>query len=79
VSVLRVAALLALCESVSLSTPVHNIEQRAMVVDGKVEARPVMFLALTYDHRLIDGRDAVTFLRSIKFAIEDPTRLLLDL
>ncbi len=57
----------------------HKISQRAMVVDGKVEARPMMYLALSYDHRIVDGREAVTFLVKVKEAIEDPERLLLDL
>ena len=57
----------------------HKIAERAMVVDGKVEARPMMYLALSYDHRIIDGREAVTFLVKVKEAIEDPERLLLDL
>ena len=57
----------------------HKIAERAMVVDGKVEARPMMYLALSYDHRIIDGREAVTFLVRVKEAIEDPERLLLDL
>ena len=57
----------------------HKISQRAMVVDGKVEARPMMYLALSYDHRIIDGREAVTFLVKVKEAIEDPERLLLDM
>ncbi len=50
-----------------------------MVVNGQIVVRPVMYLALTYDHRLIDGREAVTFLRKIKSVVEDPRRLLLDL
>lgn len=54
----------------------HNIQQRAVVVDGEVVARPMMYLALSYDHRLIDGKEAVTFLVKIKEAIEDPSRLL---
>ena len=58
----------------------HRIEQRAVVMpDGSIEARPMMYLALSYDHRLIDGREAVTFLVRIKEAIEDPARLLIDL
>jgi 2-oxoglutarate dehydrogenase E2 component (dihydrolipoamide succinyltransferase) len=57
----------------------HATKMRAVVVDGKVEARPMMYLALTYDHRLVDGREAVTFLKSVANKIEDPTRLLLDL
>jgi 2-oxoglutarate dehydrogenase E2 component (dihydrolipoamide succinyltransferase) len=52
---------------------------RPMAVNGKVEIRPMMYLALTYDHRLIDGREAVTFLKSVQAKIEDPSRLLLDL
>jgi 2-oxoglutarate dehydrogenase E2 component (dihydrolipoamide succinyltransferase) len=49
------------------------------VIDGQVVARPMMYLALTYDHRLVDGREAVTFLKSIQAKIEDPSRLLLQL
>lgn len=54
----------------------HNIQQRAMVIDGEIVARPMMYLALSYDHRLIDGKEAVTFLVKVKEAIEDPSRLL---
>jgi 2-oxoglutarate dehydrogenase E2 component (dihydrolipoamide succinyltransferase) len=54
----------------------HNIQQRAVVIDGEVVARPMMYLAISYDHRLIDGKEAVTFLVKIKEAIEDPARLL---
>ncbi|MGB5484904.1 2-oxoglutarate dehydrogenase complex dihydrolipoyllysine-residue succinyltransferase [Parasphingorhabdus sp.] len=57
----------------------HRIEDRAVVVDGEIVVRPMMYLALSYDHRLIDGREAVTFLVRIKEAIEDPARLLIDL
>ena len=58
----------------------HRIDQRPVVMpDGSIQARPMMYLALSYDHRLIDGREAVTFLVRIKEAIEDPTRLLIDL
>ena len=57
----------------------HRIEDRAVVVNGQVVVRPMMYLALSYDHRLIDGREAVTFLVAVKNAIEDPTRLLIDL
>ncbi len=57
----------------------HKIQQRPVVEDGNVIARPVMYLALSYDHRLIDGRDAVQFLVSIKEALEDPARLLIGL
>ncbi|HUY67973.1 MAG TPA: 2-oxoglutarate dehydrogenase complex dihydrolipoyllysine-residue succinyltransferase [Alphaproteobacteria bacterium] len=55
----------------------HAIKERAIVVNGKVEARPMMYLALSYDHRVIDGREAVTFLVRVKECIEDPERLLL--
>lgn len=55
----------------------HGVKQRAVVIDGKVEARPMMYLALTYDHRLLDGREAVTFLKLIKEYIEDPRKMLL--
>jgi len=57
----------------------HRIEDRAVVVDGQIVIRPMMYLALSYDHRLIDGREAVTFLVALKNAIEDPTRILIDL
>ncbi len=50
-----------------------------MAVDGKVEIRPMMYVALTYDHRIVDGREAVTFLVRIKECIEDPQRMLLDI
>jgi 2-oxoglutarate dehydrogenase E2 component (dihydrolipoamide succinyltransferase) len=57
----------------------HRIEERPVAVKGQVVIRPMMYLALSYDHRLIDGREAVTFLVRVKEAIEDPTRLLIDL
>jgi 2-oxoglutarate dehydrogenase E2 component (dihydrolipoamide succinyltransferase) len=57
----------------------HRIEDRPVVRDGQVVVRPMMYMALSYDHRLIDGREAVTFLVALKNAIEDPTRLLIDL
>ncbi|MDQ7249430.1 2-oxoglutarate dehydrogenase complex dihydrolipoyllysine-residue succinyltransferase [Dongia sedimenti] len=57
----------------------HKIQQRPMAVDGKVEIRPMMYLALSYDHRIIDGREAVTFLVRVKECLEDPQRLLLEL
>ncbi|MEZ0495699.1 2-oxoglutarate dehydrogenase complex dihydrolipoyllysine-residue succinyltransferase [Sphingomonas sp. IW22] len=57
----------------------HRIEERPVVRDGQVVVRPMMYLALSYDHRIIDGREAVTFLVALKNAIEDPTRLLIDL
>ncbi len=57
----------------------HAIKERPMVVDGEIVARPMMYIALTYDHRIIDGKDAVLFLVEIKNALEDPHRLLLNL
>ncbi|XP_077179362.1 dihydrolipoyllysine-residue succinyltransferase component of 2-oxoglutarate dehydrogenase complex, mitochondrial [Paroedura picta] len=57
----------------------HGIFDRPVAIGGKVEVRPMMYVALTYDHRLIDGREAVTFLRKIKAVVEDPRVLLLDL
>jgi 2-oxoglutarate dehydrogenase E2 component (dihydrolipoamide succinyltransferase) len=57
----------------------HKIQERPVAVDGKIEIRPMMYLAVSYDHRIIDGREAVSFLVRIKDAIEDPQRLLLDL
>ncbi len=57
----------------------HKIQDRAMVVDGKVEVLPMMYLALSYDHRLIDGRESVGFLVTVKELLEDPARLLLDI
>lgn len=57
----------------------HRIEQRPVVVNGEIVARPMMYLALSYDHRIVDGKEAVTFLVRVKEAIEDPQRLVLDL
>jgi 2-oxoglutarate dehydrogenase E2 component (dihydrolipoamide succinyltransferase) len=57
----------------------HKIQERPMVVAGKVEVRPMMYLAMSYDHRLVDGREAVTFLVRVKEVLEDPARLVLDL
>lgn len=57
----------------------HAIKERPMVVNGKIEIRPMMYLALSYDHRVVDGAGAVTFLVKVKEALEDPQRLLLDL
>ncbi|HSD93674.1 MAG TPA: 2-oxoglutarate dehydrogenase complex dihydrolipoyllysine-residue succinyltransferase [Methyloceanibacter sp.] len=57
----------------------HRIEERAVVRDGQIVARPMMYLALSYDHRLVDGKEAVTFLVHIKESLEDPKRLVLDL
>ena len=57
----------------------HKIEDRAVVINGKIEIRPMMYLALSYDHRIVDGKEAVTFLVRVKEGIEDPTRLLLEI
>jgi len=57
----------------------HKIEQRPVVVDGEIVVRPMMYLALTYDHRVVDGKDAVTFLVRVKEILEDPRRIVLDL
>jgi 2-oxoglutarate dehydrogenase E2 component (dihydrolipoamide succinyltransferase) len=57
----------------------HRIEERPVVRNGKIEARPMMYLALSYDHRIVDGKEAVTFLVRVKEALEDPARLVLDL
>jgi 2-oxoglutarate dehydrogenase E2 component (dihydrolipoamide succinyltransferase) len=57
----------------------HKIQERPMAVNGKVEILPMMYLALSYDHRIVDGKDAVTFLVRVKDSLEDPERLVLDL
>jgi len=57
----------------------HKVQERPVVVDGKIEVRPMMYLALSYDHRIVDGREAVTFLVRVKECLEDPARLVLDL
>ena len=57
----------------------HKIQERAMVIGGKIEIRPMMYLALSYDHRIVDGKEAVSFLVRVKEGVEDPRRLLLDL
>jgi 2-oxoglutarate dehydrogenase E2 component (dihydrolipoamide succinyltransferase) len=57
----------------------HKIQERPMAINGKIEIRPMMYLALSYDHRLVDGREAVTFLVRVKESLEDPQRLVLDL
>ncbi|MCJ8324996.1 MAG: 2-oxoglutarate dehydrogenase complex dihydrolipoyllysine-residue succinyltransferase [Rhizobiales bacterium] len=57
----------------------HKIQPRPMAIDGKIEIRPMMYLALSYDHRIVDGKEAVTFLVRVKEALEDPQRLVLDL
>ena len=54
----------------------HNIVERAVVVDGKVEVRPIMYVALSYDHRIIDGRESVGFLVKVKEMLENPTKML---
>ncbi|MDM1300019.1 2-oxo acid dehydrogenase subunit E2, partial [Empedobacter falsenii] len=56
----------------------HNIIERPIAVEGRVEIHPMMYLALSYDHRIIDGRESVGFLVAIKEALENPTELLLD-
>ncbi len=57
----------------------HKIQERPVAVDGKIEIRPMMYLALSYDHRIVDGKEAVTFLVRVKECIEDPERILLDM
>jgi 2-oxoglutarate dehydrogenase E2 component (dihydrolipoamide succinyltransferase) len=57
----------------------HKIQERPMVVNGEIKVRPMMYIALTYDHRIIDGREAVQTLVSIKESLEDPARLLIQL
>lgn len=57
----------------------HKIQERPVAIGGKVEIRPMMYLALSYDHRIVDGKEAVTFLVRVKESLEDPQRLLLDL
>jgi 2-oxoglutarate dehydrogenase E2 component (dihydrolipoamide succinyltransferase) len=56
----------------------HKIQERPVAVDGQIVIRPMMYVALTYDHRIIDGREAVQFLVAVKDALEDPARLLLQ-
>ena len=58
---------------------IHKIQERPIAVNGAVEIRPMMYLALSYDHRIVDGREAVTFLVKIKEIVEDPRRLILAL
>jgi 2-oxoglutarate dehydrogenase E2 component (dihydrolipoamide succinyltransferase) len=57
----------------------HNILERPVAVNGEVVIRPMMYLALTYDHRIVDGREAVTFLRRVKDCIEKPSRMLVEI
>ena len=56
----------------------HAIQERPVVRDGQVVVRPMMYVALTYDHRIIDGREGVTFLKRVKEAVENPARMLLE-
>ena len=57
----------------------HNIVERPIVIDSEIKVRPIMYLALSYDHRIIDGKDSVSFLKTIKESLEEPSRLLLDI
>jgi len=57
----------------------HNIVERPHVVNGEIKVRPIMYIALSYDHRIIDGKEAVSFLKNIKDNLEDPRRLFLNL
>ena len=57
----------------------HNIIERPIVVEGQIQIRPVMYLALSYDHRIIDGKDSVSFLKTVKENLEDPRRLFLNI
>ena len=57
----------------------HNIVERPVVINGNVEARPVMYLALSYDHRIVDGKEAVSFLKIVKESLEQPKRLFLNI
>ena len=57
----------------------HNIVERPVAINGQVEVRPIMYLALSYDHRIIDGRESVSFLVRVKELLEDPARMLLEI
>ena len=57
----------------------HNIIKRPVVIDGNIEIRPIMYLALSYDHRIIDGKEAVSFLKIVKESLEQPKRLFLNI
>ncbi|HBA33997.1 MAG TPA: dihydrolipoamide succinyltransferase, partial [Gammaproteobacteria bacterium] len=57
----------------------HTIQDRPVVIDGEITIRPMMYLALSYDHRIIDGKGAVTFLKTIKELVEDPAKIMLDI
>ena len=56
----------------------HGIQQRPVVIDGDIVARPMMYIALSYDHRLVDGREAVGFLKRVKECVEQPERMLIE-
>ena len=64
---------------VYFKTVLQPLTRRPVAIGGKVEIRPMMYVALTYDHRLIDGKEAVTFLKKIKSAVEDPRIIFLDI
>jgi 2-oxoglutarate dehydrogenase E2 component (dihydrolipoamide succinyltransferase) len=57
----------------------HKIQDRPMAVAGKIEIRPMMYIALSYDHRIVDGKEAVSFLVRVKESVEDPRRMMLDI
>ena len=57
----------------------HNIIERPVVINNEIKIRPMMYLALSYDHRIVDGKEAVSFLRTVKECLEEPRRLFLDL
>jgi 2-oxoglutarate dehydrogenase E2 component (dihydrolipoamide succinyltransferase) len=57
----------------------HKIEKRPVVIDDEVVIRPMMYVALSYDHRIVDGREAVTFLKRIKECVEDPERIMMEI
>ena len=82
---LSVAALRSMLSTPILNPPqsavlgMHNIIERPVVVNNKVEVRPVMYLALSYDHRIIDGKEAVSFLKIVKESLEQPKRLFLNI
>lgn len=57
----------------------HNIVERPVAINGEVKIRPIMYIALSYDHRIVDGKESVSFLKSVKEYLEEPTRMLLDI
>ena len=57
----------------------HNIDERPIAINGEIKIRPVMYLALSYDHRIIDGKDSVSFLKTVKDNLQDPRRLFLNI